>query len=96
MDHKLVFPFDVDNGSLGKVSPEEAFALGVEWAMFRARLENGQPFTDLFLANNAARLEKLAERLGRFSEARASAHGWTEVWVGTLTSGCAPPESESK
>ncbi len=89
--HDLVEPFDIDDGSLANVSPQEAFALGVEWAMFRERLMANVPFHALCLANNALRLEKLAERNGRFSECRQTpTHGWMEVWVGTSISGCEP------
>jgi hypothetical protein len=95
--YHLVEPFDIDDGSLDGLSLQEAFTLGVEWALFWDRLKSGQPFQDLCLANNAQRLEKLAERMGRFSECRqTSVHGWTEVWVGTLISGCEPPEQESR
>jgi hypothetical protein len=86
--HDLVEPFDIDDGSLANISVQEAFALGVEWAMFLERLKTGVPFHDLCLANNALRLEKLAERNGRFSECRqTSTQGWMEVWVGNSQRG---------
>ncbi len=80
---QIIQPFDVDDGSLSGLTQQEVFALGVEWAMFWERLKQGAPFRELCLANNAQRLEKLAARMGRFSECRGtSAQGWAEVWVG--------------
>ncbi len=94
--HELIEPFDIDDGSLDDVSPREAFALGVEWAMFWQRIKSGEPFRDLCLANNANRLEKLAGRRGRFSEAQHTpARGWAGIWVGSAI-GCEPPAPESK
>jgi hypothetical protein len=71
---------DFDDRGLENVSPQEAFALGVEWAIFFKRLKNNEPIRDFCLANNARRLEKLAERMGRSSESRpTSAPNWSEV-----------------
>jgi len=42
---ELVEPFDIDDGSLRDMTPEYVFALGVEWQLFRQRLECGKPFT---------------------------------------------------
>ena len=82
-EHGLIEPFDIDDRSLDGVSVQEAFALGVEWLMFRRRLASGEPFKVLCLANNASRLVKLAERHNRFVEdRRTGCEGWTEVWVG--------------
>ncbi len=81
--HKLIVSFDMDDETLKDISPQEVFALGVEWALFRERLKTGKPFWALCLANNAKRLEKLAECHGRFSECRmTSTPEWAEVWVG--------------
>jgi hypothetical protein len=82
-DFDLIEPFDVDDGSLAGVSPENAFALGVEWQMFRERLKSGQPFTTLCTSANTSRLVKMAERQGRFVEDRPTPWaGWREIWVG--------------
>jgi len=80
--HDLSGCLDIDDGNLEHLSPQEAFALGVEWAIFFKRLKNGDPIRDFCLANNARRLEKLAERMGRSSESRAtSAPNWAEIWI---------------
>src|SRR5438552_1591297 len=43
-NYELVEPFDIDDGSLEGIAAKEAFTLGVEWLMFRRRLQSGQPF----------------------------------------------------
>jgi hypothetical protein len=78
----VVEPFDIDDGSLENVSQAECFSMGVEWQLFRSRLASGKPFTDIFLANNAGRLTKLAERQQRFVEARPASDGWVSITVG--------------
>ncbi len=73
---------DFDTRGLEQVSPQEAFAMGVEWAIFFKRLKSNEPIRDFCLANNARRLEKLAERMGRSSESRStSAPNWAEIWI---------------
>jgi hypothetical protein len=80
--HDLSNCLDFDNKGLEDVSPQEAFALGVEWAIFFKRLKSNEPIRDFCLANNARRLEKLAERMGRSSESRStSAPNWAEIWI---------------
>jgi hypothetical protein len=82
-DFELVEPFDTDESSLNQVNPETAFALGVEWQMFRQRLKSGHPFQTLCLSINTNRLVKLAERHRRFVEDRPTPWvGWSEIWVG--------------
>ncbi len=80
--HDLMESLDIDDSGLEHLSPREAFALGVEWAIFFKRLKNNGPIRDFCLANNARRLEKLAERMGRSSESRStSAPNWAEIWI---------------
>ncbi len=82
-DFGLVEPFDTDDDSLKNVSSEEAFALGVEWEMWRQRLNSGEPFKDFCLENNARRLEKMATRRNRPVEVRQTDWpGWVSVVVG--------------
>ena len=89
-------PFDIDDGSLAGLSPEYAFALGVEWEMFRAQLSTGCPFVTLCLPENRTRFVRMAESRRRFVEDRQTACAdWVEIWVGDLIS-CAPREPEPK
>jgi len=80
---RLIEPFDIDDGSLQGITPEYAFALGVEWTFFRQRLKSGKPFKFLCLPQNAKRLVAIAERNRRFVEDRQTACvEWTQIWVG--------------
>jgi hypothetical protein len=75
--------FEADLGSLNGITAECAFAMGVEWQMFREQLKSGKPFTVLCLPANATRLVKMAERHRRFVEDRPNVFaGWTEIFVG--------------
>ena len=74
---------DIDDESLKHVSPQEAFALGIEWAIFFKRLKSRAPIRDVCLAKNAHRLEKLAERMGRTVRCRSTtAPRWAQIWIG--------------
>jgi len=80
---ELAEPFDIDDGSLKGITPEYAFALGVEWQIFRQRLDREEPFTIYCLPENASRFVKMAERHNRFVEDRPNAaQGWTQIYVG--------------
>lgn len=82
-DYELVEPFDID-GSLGGLSKEQCFTLGVEWAMLRARILAGEKFTASCHSANVCRLTAIAERHGRFVEHRPHVHGWSLLFVGDL------------
>lgn len=79
----LLEPFDTNDGSLKDISAKLAFAMGVEWQLFRQRLKLEKPFKTYCLPQNAARLVKMAERHNRFVEDRPHVcAGWTEIFVG--------------
>lgn len=82
--YTLVEPFETDDGSMAEVTPEYAFALGVEWAMFRQKLLNEKgPFRTLCLPQNRQRFVRMAERHKRFVEDRQTpCASWFEIWVG--------------
>ena len=81
----LVEPFAADDISLLGIRPYYAFALGVEWAMFRQKLLDRIPFTALCLPENRTRFVRMAERNMRFVEDRQIAGSdWVEIWVGDL------------
>lgn len=84
MQHRDVpASFDIDDESLALLTPREAFVLGVEWAIFFKRLKSDEPIRDFCLSNNSRRLEKLAARLGRSAECRAtSVPNRKEIWIG--------------
>jgi hypothetical protein len=79
---EIVEPFNVDD-SLNGLSAEQAFALGIEWQMFRERLKTGQPFSTLCLSINASRLVKMAKSQHRPVEIRSTPwEAWSELRVG--------------
>ena len=81
----MLEPFDLEDGSLKNVTPEYAFALGVEWHLFRQQLLSGRPFRVICLPENQNRFVKLAERHRRFVEDRHTGSAdWVEIWVGDL------------
>lgn len=81
-EFNLVEPFQTENGELDGIDAELAFALGVEWALFRERLKSGRPFTDFILPPNAARLGDMAQRHGRFAECHRVDDYWSKIVVG--------------
>ena len=82
-EYRLVESFDIDDGSLDGLTNNECFALGVEWAMVRARVLAGETFTRLCLAPNSERLSALAERHGRFVEHHPHSEGWSQIFIGS-------------
>ena len=39
-NYSLAEPFGIDHGELDGLTPQEVFALGVEWQLFRYQLEH--------------------------------------------------------
>jgi hypothetical protein len=64
-DYGLVHSFHIDHGELDDLSPQECFTLGVEWQMFRAQLEDGEPFERQVHGKNVGRLKALVADFGR-------------------------------
>ena len=78
----LVDPFEVDDGELDGLRPLDAFALGVEWATFRARIgSDGGWFTSTLHVSNEARVLRHARRYGRSANSRRVDSIWTEIAV---------------
>jgi hypothetical protein len=76
----LIEPFETDD--LANSDAEFAFALGVEWAMFRKRLLDGSRFSTLVIDKNAGRIVRMVERHGRFVEHHHFYPGWVKIVVG--------------
>lgn len=58
----LCEPFDIDNGELDGLTPQECFVLGVEWCQFWKLLDDGTAFELTVHERNASRLQALAVR----------------------------------
>lgn len=76
--------FHVDNGELEGLRNVECFTLGVEWQMFRQKLDTHKQFTMLTHAANVKRLVALAEKYSRFAEDHGVTDDgfWHEIVVG--------------
>jgi len=79
----FVEPFEIDDGSLGRLTPEYAMALGVEWQLFRQR------------SKAKATLKTLCVGLGEihkssFDDRQTGSTEWSEVRVGDLISSTQP------
>lgn len=77
----LVRPFDIDDGQLDGLTPQQCFVLGYELAQFDARLATGEEFECLIHAENRERVDAAIER-----ESRGAALIWkeddpSETWV---------------
>lgn len=85
-DRIPIEPFETDDGSLDGLSAAACFALGVEWEMFRQKLNQLQPFSALVHTRNALRVCRMAERHNRFVESHPVAPFYTAVIVGSSKS----------
>jgi hypothetical protein len=93
---ELAGPNDAKGGSLEGITPEYAFALGIEWQFFRQQLPTGKPFKVICLPENKNRFVALAQKHKRVIQDRHSKWvGWLELWVGDLVS-YQPLKPESK
>jgi len=79
-EYKLVERFDIETLD---ISAQVAFCMGVEFSMFRNRIERGERFTDFCIEDNVVRIAAMAERHGRFVEHRPSGtKGWASITIG--------------
>jgi hypothetical protein len=76
----LIEPFETED--LEGASTDLAFALGVEWAMFRHRLLNEGRFIELVISQGSKRLVRMVERHNRYVECHPYSDGWDQIVVG--------------
>jgi hypothetical protein len=76
--YELKESFDIDNGSLAGLTPEEAFVLGVEWECVWRKMQRAlvtipplREFRQLVHLRNVGRLRALAERRAWISSSMA-------------------------
>lgn len=80
-DWGLTDPFDIDDGSLDGLTPEQAFVFGVEWGMLFQSLDEEESrlvFVNIH-TENAERLVRLCRRKGREPMVIDRGGGWTEI-----------------
>ena len=81
--YRLLEGFEIDDDSLGGLSPEKCFVLGAEWQAFLQKLKQNSPFVEMIHDENVGRLVRLAERHQRFVEhSFAETPGFTKIVVG--------------
>lgn len=61
----LAEPFDIDDGELDGLTPQQCFVLGVEWATFRHAMQSGDEIGMMIHAENCQRIKAMTERHGR-------------------------------
>lgn len=89
-DFGLVEPFDVDDGQLDGIRPNEIFTMGVEFEMLRQRLLPGEENFRIYVnRKNSERLIALCERHDRFVECGPVEYeDWQLLIVGGRREGC--------
>lgn len=82
--YELVEPFWIDDDELAGITAKQAFVLGVEWALVRARVESGEDFVQEIHAINAARVMRLSGLRQRPVECVLDERhpGWATLRVG--------------
>lgn len=77
----LVDPFDIDDGQLDGLMPQQVFTLGVEWEMVRARMDADESFSHLIHSENRDRIAAMASRRGRVVRFTAMHDDVSEAWL---------------
>lgn len=80
-EFKPIHPFDIDHGELGDLSQQECFTLGYELAMVDALFQIGGHFERPIHAQNAERIRRQAERLGREIDLKWIQDDSSETWM---------------
>ena len=76
-EYGLIDAFGVDDGELDGLSPQECFALGVEWALVRNDVYEKRKSHRTVHRANVDRLQALSERHGLL----VSVEGIDETWA---------------
>lgn len=83
MDSKFsdVEPFGVDDGELDGLTPQQCFALGVEWQMVRRQADSPEPFERPVHSANRVRLAAVLDARGREYRMEFMADDRSESWL---------------
>jgi hypothetical protein len=80
-DYGLVEPFDIDNGELAGLRPQDCFVLGVEWQMVHTILATGKPASMPLHAKNASRIKRMCIRRDRAFKVVSNGDEWVWLYV---------------
>lgn len=72
-------PFDIDDGQLDELTPQQCFVLGVEWQTVCAWVEEGKEGERLVHSSNISRLLRMARRRGVELGATTLGDGWSSI-----------------
>lgn len=74
-------PFDIDDGQLDGLPPQQCFVLGYELAQIDSLLRSGRAFSKPIHANNAERIEVELKRRDCEYAMEWSAEDRSEAWM---------------
>lgn len=83
-DFGLIRPFDIDDGKLDGLSPQQCFVLGYELCMIDRLLESGEGFARTIHAENEHRIKFACNKARRYVEMEWMADDASESWM-TMT-----------
>lgn len=63
-EYEMMEPFDIDDGELDGLRPQECFVLGVEWQMCATLADTGRGFSKMIHLLNLPRIEAMMKRRG--------------------------------
>lgn len=75
------FPFDIDNGELDGLRPQECFVLGYELAQIDGLLKTGEQFQKPVHASNRNRIEAELKRQERHYKLHYMQDDVSESWM---------------
>jgi hypothetical protein len=82
-----VEPFDIDDGELDGLTPQEAFVLGVEWHMVLIQSRADEPFEMPMHSRNKDRIEALLRRMDRVFTLVYMREDVSENWMHLIVEG---------
>jgi hypothetical protein len=81
-EYKLMEPFDIDNGELEGLRPQEVFCLGYEWRQIQDMLDTGDGISHTIHTPNANRIKRMCIRRARQCKVEDSGvEGWSFLEV---------------
>lgn len=86
-EYGMVRSFGIDSGELDGLRPAEIFVLGYELAQVDHEIESGSPIDRMIHAENADRIRRYLEKLGRTGVISWAANDVSEGWCRLVVRG---------
>jgi hypothetical protein len=77
----IVEPFDIDNGELDGISPQNIFCMGYEFCQVRDMLVSGETISKPVHSDNASRIKRMCIRQRRLVKIDTMRDGWSWMEV---------------